>query len=77
MNIFPREHHQHDREWIKDQLSRLPIELKRVAVNGYDTAWQQTWHAEPTPHMRENKARFAANTRLRKYVDRVTGAKPY
>lgn len=75
MNIFPREFHHHDREWIKDQLRRLPIELKRRAVDGYDTVWQEAWHAEPVTHKRENKARFAANTRLRKYVERVTSAR--
>lgn len=75
MSIWPNNYHEHDVKWLREQLSKLPIELKRRAADGYDTVWQQTWNAEPVSHKRENKARFAANTRLRKYVERVTGAR--
>lgn len=73
--MLPVNHHPHDASWLTRQLVRLPSHLRKTATTGYEKAWSEAWHAEPTPHKRENKARFAANTRLRKYVERVTSAR--
>jgi len=73
--MLPKNYVKDDASWLLQQMMRLPPKHRDKARIGYDTVWQQAWHAEPNPHMRENKARFAANTRLRKYVDRVTGSR--
>lgn len=37
MIIWPKNFHRHDAQWLQEQLSKLPIELKRRAVDGYDS----------------------------------------
>lgn len=73
--MLPKNYARDDASWLLQQMMRLQPQYRIKARDGYDTVWQQAWHAEPVSHKRENKARFAANTRLRKYVERVTGAR--
>lgn len=73
--MLPKNYVKDDASWILQQITRLPPQHRNKARDGYDTVWQEAWHAEPVSHKRENKARFAANTRLRKYVERVTSAR--
>lgn len=64
-------HSRDDAQWIKQQLDRLPQRYRQQAVDGYSDAYQSAYDAEPAEHRKENAARFAANTRLRKYVDKM------
>lgn len=64
-------HSTDDARWIREQLDRLPQRYRKKAMDGYSAAYQEAHDAEPAPHRKENAARFAANTRLRKYVEKV------
>lgn len=65
------QHSSEDARWIKQQLERIPQRYRQQAMDGYSEAYQSAHDAEPAIHRKENAARFAANTRLRKYVDKV------
>lgn len=69
--MLPKQCHEHDIAWIKRQVAMLPQSLKQIALDGYKKVYEETYMAEPVDHKKENKARFAANTRLRTYVERV------
>lgn len=61
-----------DRKYYHEQLSRLPTrELQRKAADGYRAVFLEYFHAELILHKKENKARYAANTRLRVFVDKI------
>lgn len=64
-------HSRDDAQWIKQQLDRLPQRYRQQTVDGYSKAYQSAYDAEPAIHRKENAARFAANTRLRKFIDKV------
>lgn len=61
--------HQHDIKWIREQLSKLPVASQQVARDGYERVFTESYHAEPNEMRKENAARFAANTRLRQFVE--------
>lgn len=61
-----------DKKWIKEQLSVLPYENALQACRGYDQVFCDAYNGEPAQHRKEQAGRTAANTRLRKYVERVT-----
>lgn len=64
-------HSSEDAKWIKQQLERIPPRYRQQAMDGYSEAYQSAYDAEPAEHRKENAARFAANTRLRKFIDKV------
>lgn len=62
-----------DSEWYAAQLKQLPPHLRQKAADGYRAAWLEAYNAEPVDHKKQNVAGRAANTRLRLFVQRVTG----
>jgi hypothetical protein len=64
--------HPHDKAWVTAQLMRLPVELRGRIAELYAIEYRQAYDAEPVEHRKEGRARFAANTRLREYVEKVT-----
>lgn len=63
-----------DIPWIRGQVAQL-IPIRRVrAVNEYARAFQAAYDAEPVNRAKLATARFHANTRLRKYVERAKSA---
>lgn len=64
-------HSSEDAKWIRQQLERIPPRYRQQAMDGYSEAYQSAYDAEPVGHKKENAARFAANTRLRKFIDKV------
>lgn len=64
-------HSSEDAKWIRQQLERIPPRYRQQAMDGYSDAYQAAYDAEPAEHRKENAARFAANTRLRKFIDKV------
>lgn len=64
-------HSSEDAKWIRQQLERIPPRYRQQAMDGYSEAYQSAYDAEPAEHRKENAARFAANTRLRKFIDKV------
>jgi len=71
--VLPDNHHEHDRQFIKDTLSLLPLDKRLVAVSGYSRLYDKTINDQSLPpHRRENAARYECNTRLRAYVKACT-----
>lgn len=73
--MLPEHHHIDDRRWIQQQLMRLPLHLRQKACDGYSKAWRDAHDAEPEARFSVERGRFAANTRLRKYVAAVLSSK--
>lgn len=69
--MLPERHHIDDRHWIRDQLAELEPKRRVKASQGYSEVYQLEYDKEPAVHKKENKARFAANTRLRSYIQAV------
>jgi len=65
------EPHKLDQQWIKQQLNLIPFENRNAAIEGYKRVFKEAYDAEPIDHMKSNKARRAANTRLREYVKKL------
>ena len=70
--MLPTHHHKDDAKWIKDQLRKLPHHLTSKAMEAYSGVYLAAINDEPAEHKKENAARFAANSRLRVYVAKVT-----
>ena len=60
--------HEDDKKWILEQIRKVPAQDHADVVAGYGQLYQAAYDAEPLDHKKENKARFTANSRLRKYV---------
>ncbi len=66
--IMPEIYTLADAAWIQEQLLMLPPTLRQKAAIGYAEVYQAAFDAEPVSYRQENRARFAANTRLRLFV---------
>lgn len=64
--------HKLDKKWVFEQVGKLPAHLRKGAIDSYNRVHQEASGLEPVDHMKSNKARRAANTRLRIYVERIT-----
>jgi len=68
--------HKDDKKWVTEQLQKIisPIDtmptplLRQQALEKYNQVFKEAHEAEPLPHRKDGKARFAANNRLREYV---------
>ena len=69
--MLPANHHPDDAHWIREQLSKLPAAQRTQARDGYSAAYQVAHDAEPLEHKKDNRARFAANTRLRVFAQKI------
>lgn len=69
--MMPCKFHQHDAQFIKAQINKLPQALKTTAIDGYERVYKDAWDSEPIEHKKSNSARRAANTRLREYVEKI------
>ena len=69
--MLPDNYHPDDANWIAEQLAALPVNYRIRAAKGYSDAYAQAHDAEPLDHKKDNRARFAANTRLRKFVQKI------
>ena len=68
---LPKHLEPYDRNFVGRLIQSLPYKYRAKAVQGYDQAWQEAYEQEQNEVKKENKARFAANTRLRAFVERV------
>lgn len=73
--MLPEHHFIDDRRWIQQQLMRLPLVHRRRAIEGYSEAYRAHLDGEPEERFKEERARFAANSRLRRYVQKVLETK--
>ena len=69
--MLPERYHPHDKDWIEEQLKKLPPFALRRAIEGYDKVFAESYNNEPIEYKKENKARRDANTRLREYVEKI------
>ena len=63
--------HVHDRQWVESQIALLPVSIRQKTLRAYNDVFKEAHDAEPIEHKKMNKARFAANTRLREYVEKI------
>ncbi|TNG94849.1 hypothetical protein FHQ28_05495 [Pasteurellaceae bacterium USgator11] len=61
---YPKESH----DYIVEQLMQLPFSKRDRVCKLYSAAYREAYDLEPVSYRKENKARFSANVRLRKYV---------
>lgn len=58
-----------DEKWVTEQIVKIHDPQIRVKVwQAYKKVFDETFDNEPMEHKKENKARFAANNRLRIFV---------
>lgn len=69
MNI-PNCAHELDRDWIQEQLNKIPPQMRVRAVDGYQSVFDGAYESEPISHKKINAGRRAANLRLRLFVDK-------
>ena len=60
-----------DEKWVTKQITKIPEPGLRVKVwQAYKKAFDEAFETEPLEHRKENKARFAANNRLRLFIEK-------
>ena len=70
--MLPEHHFVDDRRWIQQQLMSLPLAAQRQrASEGYSAVYRDCFEQEPEERFKVERARFAANSRLREYVAAV------
>ena len=70
IHSLPETTHEQDKEWVSDKLNTLTPTMRTRAVIGYDSVFNETLANTPIEHQKLNRARYAANTRLRLFIDR-------
>jgi hypothetical protein len=60
-----------DEKWVTKQITKISDLGLRVKVwQAYKKAFDEAFETEPLEHRKENKARFAANNRLRLFIEK-------
>ena len=73
--MLPEHHFIDDRRWIQQQIMGLPtLEQRQRASEGYSAVYREQFDREPEERFKVERARFAANSRLREYVAAVRKA---
>ena len=73
--MLPEHHFVDDRRWIQQQIMSLPRHGQRQrASEGYSAVYRKHFEQEPEECFKVERARFAANSRLREYVAAVRKA---
>lgn len=73
--MLPNRHHEHDRKWIAEQLAKLPYDIAIDVCGKYSAVYQHAFDSEPSEQRKDGKARVAANTRLRQFVEKYNSWK--
>ena len=73
--MLPERHFIDDRRWIQQQIMSLPRPAQRQrASEGYSAVYRDHFENETEERFKVERARFAANSRLREYVAAVRKA---
>lgn len=59
-----------DLQWIDGKLSHLCDDERAKVAGAYSKVFNDAHNAEPQSHRKDGKARFAANNRLRIYINK-------
>ena len=77
LGAMPEHHYEADRDWINNMLSYFPSHLaddskdvRGKLCRAYSKVFYETVSIEVNPIKRMNAGRYAANTRLRLYVEK-------
>lgn len=63
--------HEHDEDWVRDTIMTIQDPAhKKIAWDGYKSVFAEAYNLEPLEHKKMNKARHAANVRLRAFVEK-------
>lgn len=65
---LPKNHHQDDQRWLNENLAYLDKDTRHKVCNSYSRVYRDAEHAEQNENKKSNKARFAANSRLRIFL---------
>lgn len=71
MAILPEHYHRLDRSWLQNKLVGLPQVMQLKACKGYSKVYEEAYSLEPISHKKDGAARYAANSRLRKFVENL------
>ena len=63
--------HPHDKRWYNEQLAKLSSAARDRARDGYRQIWLDVYYDNEGEIAQINRARHAANTRLRVFVDKI------
>lgn len=65
---LPVDHHEQDSDWLESELLKLHPRDQIYASTAYSGIYAETMNTEPVEHKRVNRARRAANLRMREFV---------
>lgn len=71
--MLPNRHHPDDAKWLEHQLNLLNVELALIVCKKYSAEYQRVYDETEAAHRKDNAARFAANSKLRLFVDKHRG----
>ena len=67
---LPKSHHNDDKGWINTMLAPLQQDERCKVCVAYSNVFDSAFTEEKLPHRKDGKARFAANNRLRIYINK-------
>ena len=70
IGILPVDRCPADTQWINEKLGYLNDEDRKKVCNAYGQAFRDASNNEPIEHKKENAGRYAANTRLRIFIEK-------
>lgn len=70
IGILPTERCPADSKWINEKLGYLNDEDRGKVCNAYSKAFREAADRQPADHRKEGAGRFAANSRLRIFIEK-------
>ena len=67
--LMPESYHEGDKKWINEQLGYLSKADRERVCAAYSKAFIAAAEREPVDHKKDGAGRFAANTRLRVFIE--------
>ena len=65
---LPKNHHKDDQRWLNEKLAYLDKDTRHKVCNSYSRVYRDAEYAEQNENKKSNRARFAANSRLRIFL---------
>ena len=70
LGTLPVDRHATDTKWIDEQLGYLDQDAREKVCRAYSKAFREAAEKEPVDHKKDGAGRFAANTRLRVFIEK-------
>lgn len=71
---LPVHHCEADSDWIESQLLKISVANQITAQTKYSEIYQRIFNETPIEYQKQNKARRASNTLLRKFITKCRQA---